>query len=124
MMNILIIGEQIARGRKEKNLTQEDLAFELDVPPQAVSKWETGKSLPDVYTLVKLAEIFGVYDLGYFVGEPCENFTTMEEFVDYWSSLSLEGLREIAKKYDVKYAEKDDKAKLVAKLTAGMEKYC
>ncbi|HEL0736331.1 helix-turn-helix transcriptional regulator [Streptococcus equi] len=46
--------------RKQKQLSQSDLANELMVTRQAVSSWENGKSLPDVYTLSRIAEFFGV----------------------------------------------------------------
>ena len=51
-MNQLAIGKFIARKRKEKNLTQEQLAQKLGVSNKTVSKWECGKCMPD-YSLVK-----------------------------------------------------------------------
>jgi transcriptional regulator with XRE-family HTH domain len=53
------IGEKIRTLRKAKKRTQEQLAEALHVSPQAVSKWETGASLPDVETLPRLAAYFG-----------------------------------------------------------------
>lgn len=47
-MNQEKIGKFIARCRKEKNLTQEQLADKLGITYKAVSKWECGKGLPDV----------------------------------------------------------------------------
>lgn len=52
-----LLGENIARLRKEKHLTQEDLARKLNISFQAVSKWETGQSAPDVSMLTELAFI-------------------------------------------------------------------
>lgn len=46
--------------RKEKGLSQVDIAEKLFVSRQAVSKWEKGLSVPDVDNIVKLSEIFGV----------------------------------------------------------------
>jgi len=46
--------------RKEKGLTQKDLAGELFISDKAVSKWETGQSLPDISLLKPLAELLGV----------------------------------------------------------------
>lgn len=54
------IGDKIKSLRKAKKLTQEQLAEYLHVSSQAVSKWETGASTPDVDTLPKLAVFFGV----------------------------------------------------------------
>lgn len=53
-------GAFVARLRKEKGLTQKDLAEKLYVSDKAVSKWERGLSIPDVALLVPLAEILGV----------------------------------------------------------------
>jgi len=54
------IGKFIAQLRKEKNISQEQLAEKLYLTRQAISKWESGKSLPDGYNLQKLGEIFDV----------------------------------------------------------------
>lgn len=51
-MNQLTIGKFIAQKRKEKNLTQEQLAEKLGVSNKTVSKWECGKCMPD-YSIVK-----------------------------------------------------------------------
>ena len=51
-MNQLTIGKFIAQKRKEKNLTQEQLAEILGVSNKTVSKWECGKCMPD-YSIVK-----------------------------------------------------------------------
>lgn len=54
------IGSNIAIYRKRTNLTQASLAEKLNYSDKAVSKWERGESVPDVLTLVQLAEQFGV----------------------------------------------------------------
>lgn len=53
------VGNQIALLRKSKGLTGERLAQLLDVSPQAVSKWENGRSLPETTLLPLLAEVLG-----------------------------------------------------------------
>lgn len=55
-----IIGSNIATYRKRQNLTQAGLAEKLNYSDKAVSKWERGESMPDVLTLVQLAELFSV----------------------------------------------------------------
>ncbi len=55
-----ILGENIARLRKERGMTQEDLARELNVSYQAVSKWENSVSAPDISNIKQLAQFFGV----------------------------------------------------------------
>lgn len=54
------IGRNIASYRKQARLTQAGLAERLNYSDKAVSKWERGESVPDVITLVQLAEQFGV----------------------------------------------------------------
>lgn len=51
------IGDYIRKQRKAINLTQKELAEELNISFQAVSKWETGDTLPDVSLLLNLADI-------------------------------------------------------------------
>ena len=51
------IGERITALRKEKDISQAELAKRLSVSRQAVSKWEQGTSTPDTERLIQLAEI-------------------------------------------------------------------
>lgn len=55
-MNQLVIGNFITKKRKEKNLTQEQLAEKLGVSNKTISKWETGKCMPDYSVVIKLCE--------------------------------------------------------------------
>lgn len=54
------LGVKISELRKAKNLTQEELANQLNVSYQAVSKWENDLSIPDLPTLIQLSELFNV----------------------------------------------------------------
>ena len=54
------IGQTIAEKRKQMHLTQEELAFKLNVSPQAVSKWENDLSIPDVTLLIALSDLFNI----------------------------------------------------------------
>lgn len=54
------IGRTIAQLRREHNMTQMQLADEMNVSFQAVSNWERGQSMPDISKLPELAELFGV----------------------------------------------------------------
>jgi len=56
----MIIEERIRELRKSKGLSQEQLAEMLGVSRQAVSKWESGQSLPEVEKLIAMGELFGV----------------------------------------------------------------
>ena len=53
------IGKIIKENRIKKNLTQEELGKLVFVSKQAVSKWESGRTMPDIETFEKLAEILG-----------------------------------------------------------------
>lgn len=59
-MNQENIGKFIAKCRKGKNLTQAQLAEKLNITDRAVSKWETGKSMPDSSIMLELCEILGI----------------------------------------------------------------
>ncbi|APU71311.1 helix-turn-helix domain-containing protein [Companilactobacillus crustorum] len=52
--------EQLKRLRKNNQMTQDDLAEKLFVTRQAISKWESGDSTPDLTNLIKLTDIFNV----------------------------------------------------------------
>lgn len=56
----MTMGRRISTRRKEKKITQDALAQELGVTPQAVSKWENDLSCPDIAILPKLAALLGV----------------------------------------------------------------
>ena len=58
-MKEINISKNIADLRKSKGITQEQLAIALNVSPQAVSKWETNTSQPDIQTLPLIADYFG-----------------------------------------------------------------
>ena len=54
------IGEVIRRNRKEKQMTQEELAGILGVTASAVNKWESGSSYPDICMLAPIARTFAI----------------------------------------------------------------
>lgn len=59
-MNQKEIGKFISVCRKEKGLTQMQLAEKLNITNRAVSKWETGKSVPDASIMLDLCEILDI----------------------------------------------------------------
>lgn len=59
-MNTRIISRYLQLLRKSHNYTQEELAKKLDISRQAVSKWETGTTLPDVEVLLKISKLYGL----------------------------------------------------------------
>ena len=54
------MGDIISTLRKEKGMTQKDLADMLNITDKSVSKWERNIAFPDTATIPKIAEIFGV----------------------------------------------------------------
>ena len=54
------LGKYIAKKRKEKQITQKELAKRLNVTDKAVSRWERGIGFPDINTLEPLADVFGI----------------------------------------------------------------
>lgn len=59
-MNRDKISEKMRTLRKEKKLTQKELAAKLYVTPSTVSKWENGVTVPDIYAITGMANVFGV----------------------------------------------------------------
>ena len=59
-MDQIKIGKFIAECRKQQNLTQMQLAEKLNITDRAVSKWETGKSLPDSSIMLELCDILKI----------------------------------------------------------------
>ena len=59
-MDQMKIGAFLKELRKEKNLTQQQLAEQLNVSGRTVSRWETGTNMPDISILVDLAKFYDV----------------------------------------------------------------
>lgn len=80
-MDQIKIGKFIAERRKEQKLTQAQLAEELSITDRAVSKWETGKSMPDSSIMLELCEILKISVNELLSGEviPMENYSKMAE---------------------------------------------
>ena len=53
------IGKNIKRLRLLNDMKQKEFAQMLSISPQAISKWENGKNMPDISVLPKIADIFG-----------------------------------------------------------------
>ena len=56
----MTFSEQVSKYRRAAKMTQEELAEKCDVTRQAVAKWERGESIPDVYKISQIAEIFNI----------------------------------------------------------------
>ncbi|NVN78018.1 helix-turn-helix domain-containing protein [Enterococcus avium] len=101
------IAENIARERKEKGITQEELASFMGVSKASVSKWKTGNSYPDVHFLPQLAAYFNISldePMGYepqLTDEEIRALYTklIDDFAAKLLDEVLERCRVIAKKY-------------------------
>ena len=84
------IGKRIAENRKRLGMTQDQLAEQLGVTAQAVSKWENSQSCPDITMLPRLAEIFGISTdelLGCEASQPVHTAEVMDEEADEFEDL-------------------------------------
>lgn len=75
-------GAFVAHLRKKKGYTQKELAQQLLISDKAVSKWETGVTIPDTALLIPLAELLGVTVTELLAGEYLENQTMPPEQVE------------------------------------------
>lgn len=77
-MNQEKVGKFIAKCRKEKKLTQEQLAEKLNITYKAVSKWETGKGMPDSSIMMDLCNILDISVNELLSGEKIELNKTLD----------------------------------------------
>ena len=72
-MNSYVTGATVKALREARKLTQADLAEKIGVSSKTVSKWETGKGLPDISLLQPLAQALGISVIELMNGEPIAN---------------------------------------------------
>ena len=98
-MNHIKIGEFLRELRKEKGLTQEQLAEQFNVSRRSVSRWETGNNMPDLSMLITLAEYYEVDVKEIIDGKrKSENMNeemkdTLEKVASYNEMLNLKSMR-------------------------------
>lgn len=90
-MKDINIGSRIANKRREKGITQEELAEFLCVSKPAVSKWESGQSYPDITLLPVLATYFNI---------------SVDELLGYEPQMTKEKIKELYVKLSKDFAEK------------------
>ena len=98
-MDQMKIGSFLKELRKEKGITQEQLAEQLNISNRSVSRWETGSTMPDLSMLVALAEYYDV-DVREIIdgGRKSENMNeevkdTLEKVASYNEVLNLKAMR-------------------------------
>lgn len=85
-MNLEKISNLIKTKRKEKNLTQEELAIKLNVTEKAISRWETGRGTPDISLLIPLSKELNVSISQLLSGEdnnPSNDSDKINEIIKY-----------------------------------------
>ena len=94
-MNQQKMGEFLKHLRKEKGLTQEQLAEHFYVSSRSVSRWETGRNMPDVEMLIELADFYDVEIREIIDGErksenmDNENKDTLRKVAEYSNKLLI-----------------------------------
>ena len=85
----MILAEKITEERKKNGWSQEEMAEKLSVSRQAVSKWESAQSTPDLQKVLRLAEIFGV-STDYLLKDELKSETGTEREKSYGTKNSME----------------------------------
>ena len=93
-MDQVKIGKFITQCRKSRNLTQMQLAEKLGITDRAVSKWETGKAMPDTSIMLELCDVLKIHVNDLLCGE----VVTMENTNQKNEQLLLDMAKEIEKK--------------------------
>lgn len=88
------IGEIIRKYRKEKNLTQEEMANRLGVTAPAVNKWENSNTMPDIMLLAPIARLLGI---------------TTDTLLSFREELTKEEIRNLIQELDDKLGKDKDK---------------
>ena len=86
------LGERLLELRKDKRLSQEEVAEKLNVTRQTVSKWETDQSMPDFDKIVPLCELYGITPNELFIELKKKETLKNNEFV-----IDLEKIKNIKK---------------------------
>lgn len=90
-MNEISLSSNISSHRREKNLTQVDLANFLGVTKASVSKWETGLSYPDITLLPRIAAFFDI---------------SIDDLMGYQPQMSNDNIRKLYKELSLEFASK------------------
>lgn len=86
---MLNLSENLIRFRKERKLTQSDVAQHLGITKASVSKWETGQTMPDVALLPLIASFYGV---------------TLDELMGYEPMLTNQQIQAIYERFTSRFA--------------------
>ena len=113
------IGKFLQELRKEKGLTQEQVATQFNTTNRTISRWETGSNTPDISMLVEIAEFYGV-DVREIIDGERKTDTMEKEVREVAEKAFKDGFNENSKK--VKIADSDAKYRFDVKIT-NLDKY-
>lgn len=109
--DLMSLGEKLIALRKKEGLSQEDVAEKLNVSRQTVSKWETDQTVPDLFKVKLLCQLYSIsYDQLISESKPDFDVTNMEAIVD-----EIDWTRAWSTKYPILASYQN---------TKGIEKYC
>ena len=96
-MNTNIISKYLQLLRKSNNYTQDDLAEKLGISRQAVSKWETGMTIPDLEVLLKISKLYDIT-----INDILEPKIHPQRITDFEqiSTISEKELKEVLEQFD------------------------
>lgn len=103
-MDSKIIGEFIKKQRTVKNLTQKQLAEKLGVTDKAISRWETGKGIPDVSLLIPLSNALEVSVHEILLGEKIEEEKKIEKYEETIVNTLTTNKKQISSLHKIIYA--------------------
>ncbi len=103
-MDSKIIGEFIKEQRALKNLTQKQLAEKLGVTDKAISRWETGKGIPDVSLLIPLSNTLEVSVHEILLGEKIEEEKKIEKYEETIVNTLTTNKKQISSLHKIIYA--------------------
>ena len=107
----MLFNEKLKMLRKEKNLTQEELAEKLNVSRQAITKWESGDGTPDIENLKQVSVLFNT-SIDELVKEEKKITTKIEEKYTYIEELEIEHTKHfdihISKIYELNIIPNDE----------------
>ncbi|MDE5984452.1 MAG: helix-turn-helix domain-containing protein [Eubacterium sp.] len=103
-MDSKTIGKFIKEQRSNKELTQKQLAEKLGVTDKAISRWETGKGIPDVSLLIPLSNVLEVSINEILLGEKIEEEKKIEKYEETIVNTLTTNKKQISKLHKIIYA--------------------
>lgn len=94
-MKIMILADKIMNLRKQQGMSQEELAHQLGISRQSVSKWESGASIPDLDKILKLSDLFGV-STDYLLKDEIEEISYSESSASLDENIDSEIVRNVS----------------------------